>query len=210
MVRISRTTHHIISTYKDILGSRVACELPQLDMHCGSRVRFFFVWKRLAMNRNQKHCQRQMQWNAFCIQSIQFVEFHDIAISAGSSPRRFRREGEVWGVLASFHVLGQAAWQIMFTFHLGTVPMAERAHKLAADWLPRLTKKMQDQKDAQAEREHKVVQSWVRLIFRPLDTQWLRQIVSKAILVGHVVPVYSQNAYMGDMCLHHFQFWTPT
>jgi len=30
----------------------------------------------------------------------------------------------------------------------------------------RLTKKMQDQKDAQAEREHKVVQSWVRLIFR--------------------------------------------
>ena len=88
-------------------------------MPCGSRVRFFFVWKRLAMNRNQKHCQRQVHRNAFCIQSIQTVEFHDIAISAGSSPRRFRREGEVWGVLASFHVLGQAAWPIMLTFHLG-------------------------------------------------------------------------------------------
>ena len=45
---------------------------------------------------------------------------------------------------------------------------------------------------------------------RLTHTQWLRQIVSKAILVGHVVPVYSQNVYMGYMFLHHFQFWTPT
>ena len=85
-----------------------ACEQPQLDTH----------W-----------------WNAFS--PFNLLSSMTLQYLQGSSPRRFRREGEVWGVLASFHVLGQAAWPIMFTFHLGTVPICSngRARSQTRSWL---------------------------------------------------------------------------
>ena len=44
-----------------------------------------------------------------------------------------------------------------------------KAHGFCLGYMRRLIKKMHD---AQAEREHKVVQCWARLVFLPFDLHW--------------------------------------